>query len=124
MALVYPQISIKLKRDGDGLTLCGQTDLPNGTLLSFEVAAAGLMGFLRPRRRGRVAARNGWYEISFVPSPWRSAVLDIVVSVRADRTQPTAAQEVLGPEGERLAGEVGGDGYSEYFVSERVRLPG
>jgi hypothetical protein len=122
--LVYPQIRVEGRRTASGVEVLGTTDLPDGTILRYEaVAGSRFLGLVGGRRRmGQVRVSGGRYAIAFEPSPWKGPVVEAAISVRADPGQPAWTQELLGPHGERLAGDVSGPGYSEYFVTERLRL--
>lgn len=121
---VYPQLRVQGRRTDSGVEVFGLTDLPDGTILRYEVAAPGrhfgLFG--SHRRRGETRVSGGRYAIVFEPSPWNGRELKAAISLRADASQPAATQGLLGRHGERLAGDVSGDDYSEYFVTDRLRL--
>lgn len=118
---VYPEITVDGRRTWSGVKVYGTADLPDGTILRYEMVAPGRL-FGRGRRMGEVRVEGGQYAVNVDPAPWNSPTLEVAISVRADPRQPPATQSLLGSHGERLAGDVSGRGYSEHFITARLDL--
>lgn len=80
--LMYPTIDIEGKRSATGIELFGTADLPDGTILRYEVHPAGLIGALTGRRRGKSTTTPARTSRTIRRSPvWAS--LDIILAIQS-----------------------------------------
>lgn len=118
---IYPMIRFQARYVATGIELDGVAELPDGTILRYEVQARGPRGIPHESRRGTVRVSGGRFSITFEPSPWRERRLDVVVSIRADPQQPSDTQRLLGDRGQHMASDVNTK-YGEFFVTAPVDI--
>lgn len=116
---IYPIIKFQARHVATGVELYGVAELPDRTILRYEVQAQGPRGMPQANRRGIVRVSGGRFSITFEPSPWREPRLDVVVSLRADPQQPPDTQRLLGDRGQHMASDINTK-YGEFFVTALV----
>jgi len=119
---ILPEIEVAGRRLTDGVELFGTANLPDGTILRYDVHAPGLSGARHVGRAGTALVDAGRYSVAFQPAPWRASPLEVMVSLRADRNQPPETQALLGSHGQRMVADVGGDEHAEYFRSVSLEI--
>lgn len=117
----YPTISIGGRRVPDGVEVHGNADVPDGTTLLYEVSRPGLGRLLGRTDRGRVAVRDGRFGFRVV-SRRRFRTIDVTMILRASAEQPEETQELLGRHGEKMATDIGGRAYGDWFATKRLTI--
>lgn len=119
---VLPVIDVRARRVGSGVELYGSAQLPDATILRYDAHAPGWWGIVKGGLAGTVLVSDGGYSVTFEPAPWRGSKLDVIISIRADRTQPPETQALLGDHGQRMVADVGGADHAEYFLTKRIDI--
>lgn len=120
--LFYPTITASARQTASSMTIFGGADVPDGTLLRYEVSPAGPIGIVFWRRSGTVTVTEEQFEVAIKPLPRLFRRVTITIVLNADPTQPPATQAKLGRHGERMASDVGGHSHASWFTVVEARL--
>ena len=106
------------------VVVSGKASLPDGALIRCEIWRGDFDGPYEEVLDALAQTQSGRFECHFEPpSPWRG-VVSASAELRADRTQPTNVQAVIGSAGERLAyTDISGKGFAQVFVVRTEALP-
>lgn len=102
------ELNLEPKMEGERLTIIGNTNLPAGALLAYEIShvdAPFVEGFFKD---GLVAVKNGQYEAEFDLTGWPKGKISVWVSfspVFGYKEQPEHVIEKYGEMGEYIEGE-------------------
>jgi hypothetical protein len=129
-SLVPPTATLTLDAtiDGDALVAAGQTDPPDGALLTIGATTPHAADpFIDGHVAAVVAVGGGRYEAMFDTRGWPADRILPTVSLRADEEQPQSVIDRFGETGERLLGSgvyQDSDGVRVLSVSRELTLGG
>ncbi|HUM44336.1 MAG TPA: hypothetical protein PKI14_15435 [Fervidobacterium sp.] len=102
------ELNLEPKMEGERLTIIGNTNLPDGAMLAYEIShvdAPFVEGFFKD---GSVTVKNGQYEAEFDLTGWPKGKISVWVSfqtILAHGEQPEHVIEKYGEMGEYIEGE-------------------
>lgn len=119
-----PRLRVEIEPASEGIRVAGQADLPDGAVVHVSLWRGSWDGPFDEVRRATATIERGACTVTFADTGEWAGQVSAVLELHADRSQPAAVQNVIGPAGESLAyADLAGRDSKHLYVTTTTTLP-